>query len=252
MNKVKPIERVKLDKLFSHCLLQEINSIEGCRVFMEHHVFAVWDFMSLAKKVQKIFAPIETPWHFSNNPKYVRFINEIILAEESDILKDGRIMSHCEMYLEAMEEIGASTHQFRKFLKSIKSHDISSMEVKQYVPSPAYEFMKQTFSVVNSSLPHIVTAGFCYGRENIIPGMFISLLNSKGISESIAPVFWEYLRKHIDLDGDIHGPMAVELTKFTCDNIQQRILEVEAIKLQMIQARINFWEGISESIKHRT
>ena len=240
----------KCNKLFSHPLFDHIHTIEDCRVFMEHHIFAVWDFMSLAKKVQEIFAPITTPWQISINPKLCRFINEIILAEESDILEDGRIMSHCEMYLEAMQEVGASTYNFKRFLAAIQTYDLYSMEVSQFVPEPSYEFMKTTFSIVNSKQAHLIAGGFCYGREDIIPGMFISLLNNNGISESNTPVFREYLAKHIDLDGDIHGPMSVEMTQYLCRDDYQKKLEVESIRLQVMHARTKLWDGVHRALNH--
>jgi hypothetical protein len=183
------------------------------------------------------------------SPKYTRFINEIILAEESDLLSDGRIMSHCQMYMHAMQEIGASTQNFENFLKAMKEHDFHSFEVKQFIPTPAYEFMTTTFSIVNSKSPHVVIAGFCYGRENIIPDLFLSILNKSKLSPKIAPIFREYLSKHIELDGDIHGPMAIEMTNYSCAGSHKKELEVESTKLLSIESRIRFWNGIHECIK---
>lgn len=248
---MQAISQNKSTELFNHQLFAKIKTIEECRIFMEHHIFAVWDFMSLAKKVQEIFAPIKTPWEIPIEPKYTRFINEIILSEESDQLEDGRVMSHCEMYLEAMREIGASTQMFEDFLRALQVYDLHSIDVRQFIPDPAYEFMKHTFSIVNSKQPHMITASFCYGRENIIPGMFLSLLDSNGITNSQAPIMREYLKKHIDLDGDIHGPMAIQMTEYTCQNINQKKLEVEATKLHTIQARIRFWDGIYQAINEK-
>lgn len=236
------------DKLFNHPLVKSIKSIDDCKVFMEHHIFAVWDFMSLTKRVQEIFASTITPWQIPPNPLYTRFINEIILAEESDYLNDGRVMSHCQMYLEAMNEIGASTSNFMNFTQALNEHDFHSYEVKQFVPDSAYEFITNTFSVVNSKNPHVVMAGFCYGRENIIPSLFLSILKRIGITNSQAPIFYEYLNKHIELDGDLHGPMAIEMLRFCCNGVRKKHLEAEATQLFSIESRIRFWNGILDSI----
>jgi pyrroloquinoline quinone (PQQ) biosynthesis protein C len=239
----------KMFKLYNHPLFKEVSSIEDGRVFMEHHIYAVWDFMSLVKKVQAIFAPIKTPWLPSKHTKYRRFVNEIILAEESDTLLDGRVMSHCEMYLEAMKEIGARTRPFENFIEALQSHGLESSEVEEIVPESALAFMKHTFSVVNSKQAHCIIGAFCYARENVIPGMFQSLLNQSSITDEEAPTFMEYLKKHIELDADEHGPMAIKMVDLACGGRVKYTREVEMIVTHSIQARITFWDGVLDAIK---
>ena len=45
------IETLKV-QLINHPLYKMMKSQEDLQVFMEHHVYAVWDFMSLVKKLQ--------------------------------------------------------------------------------------------------------------------------------------------------------------------------------------------------------
>ena len=71
-------------KLETHPIFERINSVEELKIFMEHHVFAVWDFMSLLKKLQKDLVPNGSPWIPNPNGNLVRFINEIVMEEESD------------------------------------------------------------------------------------------------------------------------------------------------------------------------
>ena len=41
------------EKLEEHALFSRIDSLDDLRFFMRYHVYAVWDFMSLLKKLQQ-------------------------------------------------------------------------------------------------------------------------------------------------------------------------------------------------------
>src|SRR6266481_8525858 len=93
----------------------EVASVADLRQFMEDHVFAVWDFMSLLKRLQQDMTCIRVPWFPADNARAARLINDIVIGEETDVDPDGSYVSHLALYLRAMSEIGASTRQFEKF-----------------------------------------------------------------------------------------------------------------------------------------
>ena len=234
-------------KLESHQVFTNLNTLSELRLFMEHHVFAVWDFMSLLKKLQQIYVPHGSPWVPNPNGNVVRFINEIVMEEESDQSygsKGESYSSHFEIYLEAMKEVGASTNIIDSFLDEVRSGGIEKALNFNLVPEPSREFMGYTFDLINRGKGHEIAASFAIGRESIVPIMFKRILEKTNISAEEAPVFHYYLERHAHLDGEHHGPMALRLLDDLCTDNEQKekevILEVES----SLEARIKLWDGV--------
>ena len=234
-------------KLESHQVFTNLNTLSELRLFMEHHVFAVWDFMSLLKKLQQIYVPHGSPWVPNPNGNVVRFINEIVMEEESDQSygsKGESYSSHFEIYLEAMKEVGASTNIIDSFLDQVRSDGIEKALNFSLVPEPSREFMGYTFDLINRGKGHEIAASFAIGRESIVPIMFKRILEKTNISTEEAPVFHYYLERHAHLDGEHHGPMALRLLDDLCTDNEQKekevILEVES----SLEARIKLWDGV--------
>ncbi|MHC5538945.1 DUF3050 domain-containing protein, partial [Singulisphaera rosea] len=97
------------DALLAHPVYAGIDDIDGLRRFMEHHVFAVWDFMSLLKALQRRVCCVDVPWTPPANPAACRLVNQIVLGEESDEDEEGRPSGHFELYRRAMQLCGAET-----------------------------------------------------------------------------------------------------------------------------------------------
>lgn len=234
-------------KLESHQVFTNLNTLTELKVFMEHHVFAVWDFMSLLKKLQEIYVPHGSPWVPNPNGNVVRFINEIVMEEESDQSYGNNgesYSSHFEIYLKAMREVGASTLVIDSFLKEVRSDGIENALNSNLVPEPSRKFMGYTFDLIKRGKGHEIAASFAIGRESIVPVMFKRILEQTNITTEQAPVFHYYLERHAHLDGEHHGPMALRLLDDLCTDDDQKekevILEVES----SLEARIKLWDGV--------
>lgn len=239
------------EELNNHALYKSLTSIKDIKVFMENHVFAVWDFMSLLKGIQIALTTVSLPWIPKKNSNLVRFINEITLAEESDFDKDGVVKSHFEMYLDAMQEMGANTNIIDIFIAEIiagKSvHDsLESLPIIKEVK----EFVSYTFKVIDTNETHKIAAAFTFGREDIIPDMFLKIVDeASSNNDKKYDSFTYYLKRHIELDGDEHGPLSLQMIEELCGDDSKKWQEVLDVAKHSLQVRINLWSGIHQLLK---
>ncbi len=234
------------EQLIHHELYANIDSIEAVRAFMQEHVFAVWDFMSLLKALQIGLTNTTLPWTPKGNPVSRRLINEIVFGEESDIDEVGEPMSHFEMYLAAMTQLGADTTQITTFVELInagKSLDSALDEVK--MEASTRDFVHFTFQQINTGKLHIIAAVFTFGREDLIPDMFIEIVKNIGSTTQtdITKLIY-YLERHIEVDGGEHGPMALKMIHELCGDDSQKWDEAIEASKQALQHRIQLWNGI--------
>ena len=239
------------EKLFKHPVFRSVTTLPRLRVFMEHHVYPVWDFMSLLKNLQNNFAPHGSPWLPEGNADIRRFINEIVTEEESDKAlhnSEYQYISHFDMYRKSMKELGADSSGINNFISCVVSDGLSkALEIKE-VPEPAREFMYSTFEVIEGGQAHCVAAAFALGREDIVPRMFKSLLKDIKIMEAEAPLFHYYLNRHTQLDEESHGPMAMQMLSYICYENFKLIEEALKAAQKALQARIIFWDGVNDAI----
>jgi hypothetical protein len=252
-----PLEEIAKyrEKLAQHPVYAAVKNMDDLSLFMAHHVYSVWDFMSLAKYLQNCFAPSQTPWMPRANTDVQRFINDIILEEETDLgvpMADATptYSSHFELYTQAMEEVKTGSSQnVYMFLENVKNFSVKEALDTEIAPFASVEFMKTTFGFIESDKPHLIAAAFALGREHIIPKMFRSLIEKMGIQRENTEVFHYYLERHIELDSDHHGPMSLKMLEILCEDDPIKIKEAEQAAIEAIKARIKFWDGVLEVIE---
>lgn len=248
-NLINEVEAIKV-QLKDHKLYANLDQINDLHIFMEEHIFAVWDFMSLLKALQNQMTCTSVPWRPNNSPTLARFINEIVLGEETDENELGEVKSHFEMYLDAMEQINASTSGIRAFLDQLQeSNSLENAISNAHISDVAAEFMRFTFSVIETNKPHIIASAFTFGREDLIPDMFIGIVKHLSSSEKVdCSKLIYYLERHIELDGDEHGPLSLQLVQELCGDDEIKWQEATETAKQSMQSRINFWNGINKMI----
>ncbi|MGX1023130.1 DUF3050 domain-containing protein [Flavobacterium sp. CS20] len=249
----KLIENLKplRQKLLDHNLYRYIETPDDLRIFTQHHVFAVWDFMSLLKILQQKLTNVNVPWTPSDNTEFTYLINDIVLAEESDLNRAGKHQSHYEMYLDAMENLTASTLQIRKFTDQIQhGTDIFLVISTTDLPKSVKSFLIFTFNTIYHKQTHDIVSAFTFGREELIPDMFteiIAYIQKQFPDEKIDDLKY-YFERHIEIDADQHGPMAIKLIENLCQNDINKWQSVEKTAEIALQKRIELWDGILKSI----
>jgi hypothetical protein len=238
--------------LENHPVYAAVAELDDLRCFMEHHVYSVWDFMSLIKSLQAVVAPSGVPWVPRGDGSVRRFINELVLEEESDATDlPGVHSSHYELYRRAMAEIGADGAASAEFVDLVAHDGIEAALSLPCVPAAARAFTTQTFGFIASGRPHEVAAALALGREHLIPTMFRAMLRRIGVGEQRAPVFHFYLKRHINLDEDFHAPLSLRLLERLCAGDPQRLREAADAARAAVQARLVFWDGVLAAIEAR-
>lgn len=245
------IEAIR-NELLAHPMYKEMTNPDRVRVFMKHHVFAVWDFMSLLKRLQETLTSVSIPWMPKHISTYTRYVNEIVLSEESDEDGKGGYASHFQLYLDAMEEAKADTDPIRSFVKGLAEGIPYTQGITQeYIPKTAAEFVKFDLDLATKGSVHEVASAFFFGREGLIPDMFQVLRDSLLKEGCSTDRLDYYLYRHIELDRYEHGPLAQKLLLDLCEGDSKK--EEEAIQVAglALNMRKRLWDGVLLEIEEK-
>ncbi len=235
--------------LLEHGVFERISDLPTLRTFMETHVYAVWDFMSLVKRLQLDFTCVTLPWTPPKHRHAARLINEIVTGEESDLGLDGHPISHFDMYLDAMEDVGANTHAIRRFVAAVSSAPdwrtaVATMEAPEHVR----QFVTHTLTVACTGSTAEAMGAFFYGREDVIPDMFSRLLLDWKLDATSVPALKYYLDRHIQLDADEHGPAAKLIVDDMLAEDSSLTTSMIAGAQAAIASRLELWNGVERSL----
>ena len=254
--RMNPLDKIQQEisplreKLIQHKMYAKIKTVEDFQRFMEQHIFAVWDFMSLLKSLQRGLTSVEVPWSPVGSPTTRRFINEIVLGEESDMDDNGKVASHFELYLEAMEQIGAKTTEIKKLIAFVEEgHTVTSALTFVNIQEETKEFVRFTFSMIETEELHKIASIFTFGREDLIPDMFIEILREmkENGQEDISKLLY-YLERHIEIDGGDHGPISLKMIDELCKNDAKKWAEVLESAQLALHYRIRLWDGVQKQL----
>ena len=252
--------------LLAHPIYARVDDLPSLRLFMQSHVFAVWDFMSLLKSLQRSVTCVEVPWVPPVDRVCARLINDIVLEEETDSPVKGVYISHFELYLDAMREIGADARPVLGVVEGLRRGEaLEGLLAAAAVPERTRAFTRTTLELAKGP-PHAVASAFLLGRESVIPAMFRRILgevNERGDRWSRLagvvrrrfravdqhPNLRLYLDRHIHLDGGDHTPMGERLLMVLCGEDRRKWEEAATAARRALEARIALWDGVMDQIQ---
>ena len=236
--------------LKTHSLYNKVDSIPKLKIFMKSHVYAVWDFMSILKSLQNDLTVTSVPWIPPTNINAARFINEIVISEESDEVEfsPSKYISHYGLYLYAMKEVNAFCEPVESLVADITKKTPWEIALQNNKTRYSNIIPKGTLKVSTSAKLHQKMAHFFFGREDPIPVMFQNILTEIENKNIKAKMFKAYLDRHIQLDGDDHGPLSIKILESICEENTQLWDEVYESAIETIEARIKLWDSIENQL----
>lgn len=241
-------------QIITHPLYDHIRTVDDLHIFMEHHVYAVWDFMSLLKSLQRSLTCVSLPWVPVGSAQTRYLINEIVTGEESDVDQQGRRVSHFELYLDAMQQSGADQQPIHAFIAQVRDGcAVDTAAQRAGLNDGIRAFMRSTFDVIGSQQRHLQAAVFTFGREDLIPDMFLGLIRelNKSLSGQLG-VLEYYIERHIEVDGGHHSHLAYQMTTELCGTDEKKWHDAtEAVK-RSLAARVALWDAALARIQERS
>lgn len=243
---IDPVRR----RLIAHPIYQAVQTPSALRIFMAYHVYAVWDFMSLLKALQQSLTCVDVPWVPRGNANTRYLINEIVVGEESDVDEEGRRVSHFELYLRAMKEAGASLEASGRFVGAVSEGVAVRDAIAGLVPQePVRKFLHFTFDTIFSGEVSRIAAVFTFGREDLIPDLFLPIVQDLSREKPGFETFRYYLERHIEVDGGHHSHLAMEMLEELCgDDDVKWSLAGDAARAAL-ESRIVLWDGVVAAIE---
>lgn len=231
--------------LLNHPVYGELGTLVPLRLFMESHVFAVWDFMTLIKTLQRRLTCLDLPWLPPKDIISARLVNEIVLAEETDEVAPGHYTSHFDLYVDAMVEIGADISQIQTFIYALRQGFLVDQVLRSIkIPESTKAFVRSTLETSSQST-HEIAASFLLGREDIIPAMFRQVLDKlESVDGFSCDRFRLYLDRHSHLDEEQHAPMAQKLLENLCGNDPLKWEQALHAAQNALKARQSLWNGV--------
>jgi len=242
-----------LEAVREHPLYEYVSDENSLRMLMRTHVFAVWDFQSLLKSLQRALTCVDVPWLPTADAEARRFVNEIVLDEESDAAPGDGYLSHFELYVQAMTECGADLEPIETFVSQLRTgQTVAEALDLPVIPRGVARFVTTTMEIARSSQVHRIAAAFSLGREEVIPVMFRRLVDRL---VHVAPDRWSklhyYLMRHIGRDEEKHAPLSRLLVERLCGTEGRLWAEAEEAARVCLKARIVLWDDVLDAIRQQ-
>ncbi|MEK9657278.1 MAG: DUF3050 domain-containing protein [bacterium] len=234
------------DRLYAHSIYQQLNNEDNIIKFMGYHVYSVWDFMNLLTHLQQQLTCTTIPWKPVPDVKAAQLLNEIKCEEESDEI-DGTVSSHFMYYVGIIQTATHCPWHVPAFLKDLTNGVPYDRLIKQaYLPESVQQYLAHTQTMIQSSVLQ-TAASFTYARETIMSDMLAQISQHDRQQSPVLSSFYEYLNRHIELDGERHQFLALDIIDQLCQSKTDEECVYKAA-VAGIEARLTFWDAIEHEL----
>ena len=241
--------------LFNNKLFEQTFETSKVKIFMDSHVFAIWDYLTILKALQRKLASKNIRLLDQDVPDLPFLINQIVINEEIEEESSQEYLSALgvyQLYINTMKEIGADINPITNFVESIKNEKYWKDALKEtkslyrYLPITTYDYLEHNLSVVDYAKIHELAGVFFFGREDIHCKFNLFLRGNQENAKNFSNLK-NFLQRHIDDDAKNKNPILGEyILNLLCKNDETKWKEVETSVIEAIKKRNEFLDGINE------
>lgn len=233
--------------LESHKLYDRIFDDYSLRLFVEHHVVCVWSYNYLLRNIYQELVSMIQPLNSQAQKEALRIISEAILEEEVEEQTDGSLLSHLEIYLEAMQELGADVGPILSFF-DMQESGASWQEslAASHFPASVAQYARSMGELFERPL-HERAAVLFYEGEPFIPDTFLNRLGQLGARHDVNRLL-DYFERHIEGLKRPGFSTSGRLVEIFCGDNPQLNDEAEKAAEQAMQIRIDLWNKLSDNL----
>jgi type II secretory pathway component PulF len=148
-----------------------------------------------------------------------------------------------------MREAGADTTAIEKLVHLLRNGGSVVDSLKEAgVPQASIDFAATTWDIIENQPVHCQAAAFAFGREDLIPDMFTQVVAVNERSNRLN-TFVDYLERHIEVDGEQHTPMAMQMVTDLCGDDDAKWEACADTINTALAARARLWDSILAAVK---
>ena len=234
--------------LDQHRIYEMMSSRSTLIHFMERHVICVWGYHRLLHSLQKDIIALSQPLNSDPYKEVIRLIHQIVLDEEVDQMGDGRITSHLELYLDAMEDIGCNLSPILTMFDLLENGIPAKKAIRSSgFPREAVTYGNFLIQAISRPLHERATVLF-YEGEPFIPDAFLSKLESLSSFLEVDG-FLDYMERHIEGLKKPGFSAAGRLVEVLCNSNIEMNDAAENIAEIVLRKRIDLWDAIADGLQ---
>ena len=146
-----------------------------------------------------------------------------------------------------MRIVGANTKPILNLISYFEKNKYSKKHIYSLdIPIWVKDFINHDISISKSKSLSKIVGIFCFGKETIIPSMFKQII--KTIPKKGNGILINYFDRHIEIDGERHGPLAKKIFMELCKKKSDKVLAYSAA-IKALKLRVSMWDGIYASMR---